>query len=153
MDVEELGQLQNDAREVELHLAVAHEEDVLTQMGSFEPRGEVVEVVRPKWPVAIVEPRVVKDVEVIESLVFPNHVSELGGLAHEMVVEAHGNVPPVAEHTHVSGAEEDLKCTLHNISSRGRKLIEQNDGSTLMIHTLTNTVSEHHSMHMYLSST
>ena len=136
MDVEELSQLQNNTREVELHLAVAHEEDVLTQMGTFEPRGEVVEVVRPKWPVAIVEPRIVKDVEVIESLIFPNHVLELGGLAHEMVVEAHGNVPPVAEHTHVSGVKEYLKYTLHNISFGRRKLIKQNDGSTLMIHIL-----------------
>ena len=107
MDVEELGQLQNNACEVELHLAIVHEEDVFVQMGAFEPWGEVVKIVGPKRPVAIVEPHVVKDVEVIESfdVVESDHVLVLGGGAHHVVVEAQGDFPPVAEHAHVSASK------------------------------------------------
>ena len=69
----------------------------------------MVKVVEPKRPVDIVEPHVVKDVEVIESLVVSDHVLDLGGHAHVVVVEAQGDFPPIAEHAHVYASKRTFE--------------------------------------------
>ena len=71
---------------IALYLVVVDEEDVVTGIGVFPPHLDLVEVVSPIWLVAVEEPVLVKDVEVVQLSILLGGVSVFGSLACAVVV-------------------------------------------------------------------